>query len=222
MKQRETWLLVMALLLIGGVPLSMAEQIQLKQDGVGVTPLGGVGDAARINASVFWYLGQEWFFYLVILPLLAVDFVFLGANALKLLSGGFVPLVMGGAIFVLMAVKFLNAPLPVAVLLAVGGLWLLRVEVGADWFAYFDRLVRGDLNMPPHLLLPHPWRPRRHPRERRRAPQRSPGQPSEAEPPAPPGRWHPTPSGARTRPCPRPRLPVLESPWPAGRGIPSR
>lgn len=43
---------------------------------------------------------------------------------------------------------------PLALLLAVGGLWLLRVEVGADWFAYFDRLVRGDLNMPPHLLLP--------------------------------------------------------------------
>ncbi|WP_304192393.1 potassium transporter Kup [Phenylobacterium aquaticum] len=39
----------------------------------------------------------------LILPLLAVDFVFLGANGLKLLSGGFVPLVLGGAIFVLMA-----------------------------------------------------------------------------------------------------------------------
>jgi peptidoglycan/LPS O-acetylase OafA/YrhL len=40
--------------------------------GLDLRPLGGVGDAARINASVFWYLGQEWFFYLVILPLLAL------------------------------------------------------------------------------------------------------------------------------------------------------
>lgn len=40
--------------------------------GLDLRPLGGVGDAARINASVFWYLGQEWFFYAVILPLLAL------------------------------------------------------------------------------------------------------------------------------------------------------
>lgn len=51
MKQRATWLLVMALLLIGGVPLSMAEQIQLKQDGGGVTPLGGVDDAAKVSQA---------------------------------------------------------------------------------------------------------------------------------------------------------------------------
>jgi KUP system potassium uptake protein len=35
-------------------------------------------------------------------PLLAIDTVFLGANALKLLSGGFVPLMIGGCIFFLM------------------------------------------------------------------------------------------------------------------------
>jgi KUP system potassium uptake protein len=36
-------------------------------------------------------------------PLLAMDSVFLGANALKLLSGGFVPLMIGGALFYVMA-----------------------------------------------------------------------------------------------------------------------
>jgi len=35
-------------------------------------------------------------------PLLAVDVVFLGANALKLLSGGWLPLVIGGALFAVM------------------------------------------------------------------------------------------------------------------------
>ncbi len=36
-------------------------------------------------------------------PLLLMDSVFLGANALKLLSGGFVPLAIGGALFYVMA-----------------------------------------------------------------------------------------------------------------------
>ncbi len=36
-------------------------------------------------------------------PLLAIDTVFLGANALKLLSGGFVPLMIGAALFFVMA-----------------------------------------------------------------------------------------------------------------------
>ncbi|PLK25911.1 acyltransferase [Novosphingobium sp. TH158] len=40
--------------------------------GLKLPAIGGVSDAARINASVFWYLGQEWFFYVVILPLLYV------------------------------------------------------------------------------------------------------------------------------------------------------
>jgi KUP system potassium uptake protein len=35
-------------------------------------------------------------------PLLAIDLIFLGANALKLFSGGFVPLVLGGAVLTLM------------------------------------------------------------------------------------------------------------------------
>jgi len=36
-------------------------------------------------------------------PMLAIDIVFLGANALKLLSGGFVPVAIGAALFFLMA-----------------------------------------------------------------------------------------------------------------------
>ena len=36
-------------------------------------------------------------------PLLTVDFIFLGANALKLLSGAFLPLILGAALFLVMA-----------------------------------------------------------------------------------------------------------------------
>lgn len=48
MKHLATWLLAMALLLAGGVPFSAAQQIQLKQAGGTITPLGGVGDAAKV------------------------------------------------------------------------------------------------------------------------------------------------------------------------------
>lgn len=48
MKQFATWLLATALL-IGGVPVSMAEKIQLNQDDGSVTPLGGNGKAARVH-----------------------------------------------------------------------------------------------------------------------------------------------------------------------------
>ncbi|HEX7885546.1 MAG TPA: potassium transporter Kup [Phenylobacterium sp.] len=46
---------------------------------------------------------SRWTALALIGPLFAVDSVFLGANALKLLSGGFVPLLIGGAVFFLMA-----------------------------------------------------------------------------------------------------------------------
>ncbi len=45
-----------------------------------------------------------WKAAMVVAPLLTVDLIFLGANALKLLSGGFVPLMLGAAIFTTMAV----------------------------------------------------------------------------------------------------------------------
>ena len=40
---------------------------------------------------------------LVVAPLLAIDLVFLGANALKLLSGGFMPLALGAGLYAVMA-----------------------------------------------------------------------------------------------------------------------
>ena len=51
MKQLVTGLLVSALLLVGGVPWASAEQISLKQSGGGVTPLGGVDDAAKVTKA---------------------------------------------------------------------------------------------------------------------------------------------------------------------------
>jgi len=44
-----------------------------------------------------------WLALAVIGPMLAIDTVFLGANALKLLSGGFVPLLIGAGLFFVMA-----------------------------------------------------------------------------------------------------------------------
>ena len=40
---------------------------------------------------------------LLVAPMITVDLIFLGANALKILHGGFVPLVLGGALFIVMA-----------------------------------------------------------------------------------------------------------------------
>ena len=48
MKQFMTGLLAMALLLMGGVPLAMAAQIELKQSDGSVTKLGGTLDAAKV------------------------------------------------------------------------------------------------------------------------------------------------------------------------------
>jgi len=44
-----------------------------------------------------------WKSLLVVAPLLAIDLTFLGANLLKLLSGGFVPLALGAGLFLVMA-----------------------------------------------------------------------------------------------------------------------
>ncbi|WP_420479022.1 potassium transporter Kup [Brevundimonas sp. FT23028] len=44
-----------------------------------------------------------WKAALLFVPMLAIDLVFLGANALKILSGGFVPLMLGAALFMVMA-----------------------------------------------------------------------------------------------------------------------
>ena len=50
MKQLMTGLLVSALL-FGGVPLAMAEGIQLRNDGGLTSALGGVGDAAKVSQA---------------------------------------------------------------------------------------------------------------------------------------------------------------------------
>ena len=50
MKQLMTGLLVSALL-FGGVPLAMAEGIQLRNDGGLTSALGGVGDAAKVSKA---------------------------------------------------------------------------------------------------------------------------------------------------------------------------
>ena len=52
MKQLMTGLLVSALLLVGGVPWAMADgKVQLLQSNKTVTPLGGVGDAAKTTLA---------------------------------------------------------------------------------------------------------------------------------------------------------------------------
>ena len=52
MKQLMTGLLVSALLLVGGVPWAMADgKVQLLQSDKTVTPLGGVGDAAKTTLA---------------------------------------------------------------------------------------------------------------------------------------------------------------------------
>lgn len=48
MKQLMTGLLVSALLLVGGVPWAMADQILLRQSDGTMTPWGGVGGAAKV------------------------------------------------------------------------------------------------------------------------------------------------------------------------------
>lgn len=51
MKQLMTGLLVSALLLVGGVPLAMAEQISLRQSDGTTTPWGGVGEKGSVTCD---------------------------------------------------------------------------------------------------------------------------------------------------------------------------
>ena len=57
-------------------------------------------------AFIVVYRGWRWPLFgaiAMIAPMLVIDFVFLGANALKLLSGAALPLILGAALFVVMA-----------------------------------------------------------------------------------------------------------------------
>jgi KUP system potassium uptake protein len=69
--------------------------------------LAVTGTMVVTTALAFIVVTRKWRWPLiaavvVIGPMLAIDSVFLGANALKLLSGGFVPLLIGGFLFFLM------------------------------------------------------------------------------------------------------------------------
>ena len=70
--------------------------------------LAVTGTMAVTTSLAFIVVRREWRWPLIgavalIGPLLLLDFAFLGANALKLLSGAALPLVLGGALFVVMA-----------------------------------------------------------------------------------------------------------------------
>lgn len=44
--------------------------------------------------------------------------------------------------------------IPLAVLMWLGGVWLLQADVGKNWQDYFTRVLDGSLNMPPRMLPP--------------------------------------------------------------------
>ena len=44
--------------------------------------------------------------------------------------------------------------IPLALLMALGGIWLLRSDLGQNWQQYFAQIVDGSLNMPPRMLPP--------------------------------------------------------------------
>ncbi|MEO9079491.1 MAG: NAD-binding protein [Rhodanobacter sp.] len=44
--------------------------------------------------------------------------------------------------------------LPLAVLMWMGGVWLLQADVGKNWQDYFTQVLDGSLNMPPRMLPP--------------------------------------------------------------------
>lgn len=43
---------------------------------------------------------------------------------------------------------------PLAVLMALGGVWLLRADLGSQWRSYLSQVVTGSLEMPPRMLPP--------------------------------------------------------------------
>ena len=44
--------------------------------------------------------------------------------------------------------------IPLAVLMWLGGVWLLRSDLGRDWQRYFGHILDGSVNMPPRMLPP--------------------------------------------------------------------
>jgi KUP system potassium uptake protein len=70
----------------------------------GIAVTGTMVVTAMMAVAVMWkdWKWPLWLVLAVMLPLLALDVVFFGANALKILEGGWMPLALGAAIFLLM------------------------------------------------------------------------------------------------------------------------
>ena len=51
-------------------------------------------------------------------------------------------------------VRYWFPHVPLALLLVVGGLWLLRADVGSHWQHYFTQIADGSFDMPPSMLPP--------------------------------------------------------------------
>lgn len=50
--------------------------------------------------------------------------------------------------------KFWFPQIPLAALMWLGGVWLLKADVGRDWQHYFAQILDGSLSMPPRMLPP--------------------------------------------------------------------
>jgi KUP system potassium uptake protein len=70
----------------------------------GIAVTGTMVVTAIMAVAVMWkdWRWPLWAVLAVMLPLIALDVIFLGANALKIMDGGWMPLLLGAAIFLLM------------------------------------------------------------------------------------------------------------------------
>jgi KUP system potassium uptake protein len=102
----QTYLPQVNWLLLAGVILLV---ISFKTSGAlatayGIAVTGTMLVTAIMAVTVMWkdWRWPLWAVLAVMLPLIALDAVFLGANALKIMEGGWMPLALGAAIFLLM------------------------------------------------------------------------------------------------------------------------
>ena len=51
-------------------------------------------------------------------------------------------------------VRYWFPHVPLAVLMGLGGVWLLQADLGSDWQGYLAQIMTGSLNMPPRMLPP--------------------------------------------------------------------
>ena len=102
----QTYLPQVNWLLLAGVVILV---LSFKSSGAlahayGIAVTGTMVVTALMAIAVMWkhWKWPLWLVLPVMLPLLALDVVFFGANSLKILEGGWMPLVLGAAIFLLM------------------------------------------------------------------------------------------------------------------------